>query len=132
MTDDRPDQTTLEAAFEITEWDETAYDEPSDGPRLTRITIRKRYDGALKGTGVATVLTAQGDDGQAYVASERVEGALDGRSGTFVIQHGGIADAASQRTFGQIVPGSGTGDLRGLQGEAIEAQHGVLTLTVTL
>lgn len=107
---------------------DSIYEEPSEGPKLTRITIRKRYRGALEGTGVATVLTAQGEDGQAYVACERVEGVLDGREGTFVIQHGGVGDAASQRTFGQIVPGSGTGELRGLAGEAIEAQQGVLSL----
>lgn len=126
------DQKTIEAGFEITQWDESPYEEPSEGPKLTRILIHKRYHGAIEGTGSATVLTTQGEDGQAYVASERVEGALDGRTGTFVIQHGGIADAESQHTFGQIVPGSGTGELRGLQGEAVEAQHKVLTLKVML
>src|SRR5919206_1961899 len=87
--------------------DEAAYDEPSEGPKLTRVTIRKTYRGAIQGHGVAEVLTSQGPDGSGYVASERIEGTLDGRLGTFVIQHGGLADRNGQSTFGAIVPGSG-------------------------
>jgi Protein of unknown function (DUF3224) len=128
--DANPSPRTIEATFEITGWEETPYDEPSEGPKLTQVTVSKRYHGPLEGTGVARVLTTQGADGQAYVASERVEGVLEGRRGSFVVQHGGTADSSGQRTFGQIVPGSGTGELRGMRGEAVEAQQQVLTLVL--
>jgi Protein of unknown function (DUF3224) len=119
---------TITATFEITGWDETRYDEPADGPPLARATVRKRFSGPLEGTSAAELLTA-GESG--YLASERVDGALDGRRGTFVLQHGGIGDEA----FGYIVPESGTGELSGLRGEAAFAhdEDGArLTLTYSL
>ena len=119
---------TSNAEFEIDDWNEVAYDEPGQGPKLTRITIKKTYRGQLNGSGVAEVLTAQGAAGSGYVASERVIGTLDGRDGSFVIQHGGLADGEDMSTFGTIVPHSGTGELTGISGRATEASQGVLTL----
>src|SRR3954469_7424292 len=99
---DQHKERTVEARFEIVEFDETVYEEPADGPKLTRVTIKKRYQGTIDGTGVAHVLTAQGAAGGGYVASERIEGTLDGRRGTFVIQHHGLADGDAQTSDGHI------------------------------
>ncbi|MFI7703689.1 DUF3224 domain-containing protein [Nonomuraea sp. NPDC049480] len=123
---------TVKATFEIAEFDENVYDERAEAPKLTRVTIRKRYQGVIEGTGVAEVLTAQGDAGGGYVASERIEGTLDGRQGTFVIQHWGLADGAEQSSEGSIVPNSGTGELVGIAGRAMEREFQVLTLVCTL
>jgi hypothetical protein len=123
---------TITANFEIAGWDETVYEEPAEGPPLARATVRKRFSGPLEGTSVAEVLLA-GRSG--YLASERVDGALDGRRGTFVIQHGGVGDETDQHAFGHIVPGSGTGELRGLRGEAAYAHDDSgprLTLTYSV
>ena len=112
------------AAFEITGWDQAPYDEPADGPPLTRATVRKAYVGALEGESVAELLTC----GElAYTANERVTGALDGRAGTFVLQHG----AWEGGQWGFVVPGSGTGGLTGLRGEAI-LEHGRIALDYEL
>ncbi len=101
----------LEATFAITGWDQAPYDEPADGPPLIRATVRKDYAGALAGSGVAELLTC----GElAYAANERVTATLDGRAGTFVLQHGGWEGGQ----WGFVVPGSGTGELAGLRGEA--------------
>lgn len=132
MTTPPTNTTAVDAPFDILEWNEEAYDEPETGPKLTRVTITKRYRGAINGSGVAHVLTAQGRGGAGYVASERIIGTLDGRDGTFVIQHGGLADGAEQSTFGIVIAGSGTGRLAGLRGRATEVRHGVLTLEYTL
>lgn len=35
------------ATFEITAWDETAYDETADGPKLSRATVRKIFRAIL-------------------------------------------------------------------------------------
>lgn len=123
---------TVDATFEIVNWDETVYEEPAEGPKLTRVRIRKRYRGVIDGTGVAEVLTAQGAAGGGYVASERIEGTLDGRQGTFVIQHGGLAEGTDQSSYGTIIPTSGTGGLTGISGRAMELQYEVLTLVYTL
>jgi hypothetical protein len=58
---------TVEADFDVDTWEEATYDEPEEGPKLTRVTIRKTYRGAIKGTGVAEVLTAQGTAGAGYL-----------------------------------------------------------------
>ncbi len=107
------------ATFDITGWDETRYDQPGDGPKLLRATVRKTFRGDVEGESTAELLMCQADDGSAgYVAMERVTGRIGDRSGSFVVQHGATRDSASSATFGTVVPGSGTGDLRGLRGEA--------------
>lgn len=56
-------------------------------------------------------------------------GRLDGNEGTFVIQHGGLAHTdGTMSTYGTIVPGSGTGALAGIVGEATEGTPGALTV----
>lgn len=125
-------ENTIEAEFEIVDFDETVYEEPVEGPKRTRVTIRKRYSGVIEGTGVAEVLTVQGAAGGGYVASERIEGTLDGRHGTFVIQHSGLADGDDQSSGGSIVPNSGTDGLTGISGQAMERRFQVLTLVYTL
>ncbi len=112
----------LTAAFDVTAWDETPYDEPSAGPRLARATVRKAFRGDLDGESVAELLLCQEapsdpSAGAGYVASEVVTGTLAGRAGTFVVQHGGVVGGGdAPRSFGNVVPGSGTGDLAGLSG----------------
>lgn len=123
---------TLEARFEIIESHEEVYDDPREGPKLTRVTVTKRYRSVINGSGVAHVLTVQGENGSGYVASERVVGTLDGREGTFVIQHGGLAHDGEQTTYGTVIAGSGTGQLVNLAGKACEMEQGVLTLEYIL
>ncbi|MFI1370134.1 DUF3224 domain-containing protein [Streptomyces griseochromogenes] len=57
---------------------------------------------------------------------------LDGRQGTFVIQHWGLADGADQSSEGSIVPNPGTGELVGIAGRAMESDFQELTLAYTL
>jgi hypothetical protein len=123
--------TKIVIPFEIETWEEDVYDEGGDGPKLSQVRVVKRFSGALEGTSEARVLTAQGAGGAGYMASERVEGVLDGRRGTFVMQHGGVGDEAGSRAFGHIVPGSGTGELAGLSGAA-EFAHDEQGARVTL
>ena len=39
------------ATFKIISWDEESFDEPEDGPKLTRAHVRKSFHGDLSGTG---------------------------------------------------------------------------------
>ncbi|WP_234361940.1 DUF3224 domain-containing protein [Plantactinospora sp. BB1] len=104
--------TEFTADFEVTGWDEQPYDEPAEGGTLARVTVRKSFRGVIEGTSVAELLTAAN---RGYVASERFTGSIDGRPGTVVFQHAGL-DVEPPRTFGNIVPGTGTGELTGLTG----------------
>jgi hypothetical protein len=109
---------TVTASFEIIAWDERPAGVEGHGAAV----VRRRFRGPLQATSVAELLAVETAHGTSYVASERVEGTLDGRSGSFVIQHGGITGAGPGRTFGHVVPGSGTGDLEGLMGDAAFAR----------
>lgn len=89
-----------------------------EGVNLGRLSLAKTFEGELKGTGRGEMLTARtpvkGSAG--YVAIERVDGELHGRKGTFVLQHSGSMNEGAQSLSITIVPGSGTGELKGISG----------------
>lgn len=64
---------------------------------------------------------------RAYVAMERFDGTLDGRRGTFILQHLGTMTRAGQSLTITVVPDSGTGELAGLEGtllvEITDGEH---------
>lgn len=127
-----------EGEFEVTLWDAAEpWDEPGgDEPTLGRATVDKTFTGAIDGTSVAELITAQGPGGEAYAAIEKFEGVVDGLAGSFVIEHGGHrAPGIEAAGFGFIVRGSGTGELTGISGTAgyrHDESGAVLTLTYDL
>lgn len=130
----------LTASFDVTGWDQTPYEAPGTDASLARATVCKTFRGDLTGESVAEILLCQAvaDDpgaGAGFVGSEVVTGTLDGREGTFVMQHGGVMGGAEPPyTFGTIIPGTGTGDLAGLAGTveiSRDADGHRITLDVT-
>jgi Protein of unknown function (DUF3224) len=91
----------------------------ADGTKLGRMSIDKELSGDLVATTKGQMLSAGTDvKGSAgYVAIERVEGALNGRKGSFVMQHTGIMNRGEPSLSVRVVPDSGTGELVGLTGE---------------
>jgi hypothetical protein len=61
-----------------------------------------------------------------------IRGTLDGRSGSFVLQHGGILSPEGTSSQGTIVPGTGTGELADVRGDGTIAadEDGNHTLTL--
>jgi hypothetical protein len=86
---------------------------------LGRLTIDKRYHGDLEAIAKGEMLAAQTEvKGSAgYVAMERVTGKLNGRSGSFVLQHNGTMNRGAAELAVTVVPDSGAGELRGLSGK---------------
>jgi hypothetical protein len=118
----------LDCSFTLDDWaaDDTdpLADPSGDGPATGRAIVRKTYSGALAATSVASLLTTQGGTGAAYLAQERVVGTLDGRSGSFVLQHGAAGgDGQEMAQWAFVVAGSGTGELAGLSGTGILAHE---------
>jgi hypothetical protein len=73
----------------------------------------------LAESGVATFLqTSNADDDASFVGVERVTGSIGANSGTFVLQDQGTVKGSTVSGSWFVVPGSGTGSLRGLRGEA--------------
>lgn len=94
-----------------------------------RITLDKRYSGALSASGKGTMLTAVSDTkgSAAYVAIERVSGTLAGRKGSFVLQHAGTMRGGTSQATISIVPDSGTEELTGIGGsialKVVDGKH---------
>jgi hypothetical protein len=94
---------------------------------LGRMSLDKQFHGDLEGTSKGEMLTAmstvKGSAG--YVAVERVIGTLHGKAGSFALQHSGTMARGAQQLVITVVPDSGDGDLRGIEGElSIEIAEG--------
>jgi Protein of unknown function (DUF3224) len=86
---------------------------------IGRLTIDKRFHGDLEGVSKGEMLAIQTDmKGSAgYVAMERVTGKLNGKSGSFVLQHSATMTRGTPAASITVVPDSGTGELRGISGK---------------
>lgn len=129
--------------------------ESAPGATLGRMLLDKHYQGDLQATAQGQMLSAMtataGSAG--YVAIEQVSGTLQGRSGSFVLQHSGLMSApraeparparrggsskvakphllenrGERQLVITVVPDSGSGELAGLAGRMdiriTEGQH---------
>lgn len=88
------------------------------GAVLARMSIDKTFHGGLEAVSKGEMLSAgtpqSGSAG--YVAIERVTGALQGKRGSFVLQHHAIMDGGRAELHIRVVPDSGTDELAGLTG----------------
>ena len=96
-------------------------EDKSEGLTLGRMLIEKKFQGDLAAVSNGQMLTGMtGVKGSgAYVAIERVTGALNGRSGSFILHHLGIMERGAPRLNVTVVPDSGTEELTGLSGKMI-------------
>ena len=100
------------------------------GSALGRMSTDKQIAGDLVGSSKGQMLSAfTGTQGSAgYVAIERVEGALAGRAGSFVLQHNATMNRDVPSLSVTVVPDSGTGALAGLAGDfkiiVADGKHG--------
>jgi hypothetical protein len=89
---------------------------PADG--LGRLSINKKIVGDLDGATIGEMFSG-GDPKQGvagYVAIEVFTGTLAGRHGTFALQHSATMDHNGKTLSIIVVPGSGTGELKGIAG----------------
>ena len=122
--------TELTAAVEIVARDETVYDDSAE-LKLSRVVISRTFTGEVEGTSAANLLLAQ--PGGGYMALERFTGSIGGRTGTAVFCHGRMNASPEPIAYGEIVAGSGTGELEGISGTAaFSFEGGNAKLTVTL
>jgi hypothetical protein len=88
---------------------------------LGRLSLDKRFHGDLEAESHGEML-AYGDpkSGSAgYVAIEKVTGRLQGREGSFALQHSSTLEGGVPHQSIRVVPASGTGELEGIQGEVV-------------
>ena len=84
-----------------------------------RMSIDKQFQGDIEGTSKGLMVMAgtavEGSAG--YVALEKVTGTINGRSGSFYLQHSGIMRRGEGQLTIVVVPDSGTDELTGIDGQ---------------
>jgi hypothetical protein len=93
------------------------------------IHVTECFSGDIQGDGQVRFIQAARPDGSAsFVGIERVRGSIHGKQGTFLLQDGRTLVGKEVKGSWFVVPGSGTGDHRGLRGDGgFEAQLGQLS-----
>jgi hypothetical protein len=129
--------TNATGEFENTSWDEEPFDERPGAGKLTRAAVGQKFTGDLTATATIQWLMAYRPDGTAeFVGIQRMDGALGGAQGTFVLESRGSFDGGVAKGTLSVVTGSGTGALAGLTGEgtfeAAKGPTGTYTLAYEL
>jgi hypothetical protein len=84
-----------------------------------RFSLDKQFHGDLSGNskGEMLAISTAVSGSAGYVAMEQVSGTLNGRAGTFALQHTGTMTRGAPQLSVTVVPDSGTGALAGLSGK---------------
>jgi len=91
---------------------------PSPAEGIGRFSINKTIHGELEATSVGEMFTG-GDPkvgAAGYVAIELVTGSLNGKHGSFALQHFATMDTNGPKMQVIVVPGSGARELKGIEG----------------
>jgi len=87
-------------------------------PAVGRMALHKVFEGDMTGTadGQMLALRTATEGSAGYVAMDVVNATLDGRHGTFALQHSGVMTRGEKSLRIVIVPDSGTDGLAGIHG----------------
>lgn len=111
---------TAKGTFEVTITPQLHQEGVGDSA-VGRMALGKVFSGEMIGTGNGQMLAYRsaiaGSAG--YVAMEKVQGSLNGRQGSFIMQHSGIMNRGEPLLSIRIVPDSGTDQLNGIAGEML-------------
>jgi hypothetical protein len=111
---------TIEAngTFEVKVNVEKTDNKEAESARLGRMSLEKRFQGELEATSAGQMLSVGTEVARSagYVAMERVNGTLHGRTGSFALQHSGTMTRGEPHLSVTVVPDSGTGQLVGIAG----------------
>ena len=104
--------------FEVKLAPQKADNPQAEGAGLGRMSLDKQFHGDLEATSQGEMLSVldreKGSGG--YVAMERVTGTLQGKEGSFVLQHDATMNRGAAKMDIRVVPDTGTGQLAGLSG----------------
>lgn len=110
-------QARVEGAFDVKLQPQAPEDDRPGAP--SRLLLDKQFHGALSAHSLGQMLAVRPPEPSSagYVAMELVTGTLQGRSGSFALQHSGHRERGASRLQVSVVADSGTGELKGLSGE---------------
>ncbi len=106
--------------FQITSWDETSYTENEDGSKKSHAKITQNYNGIIEGSSELQILMSYQSTASAlFVGFEVITGKVNGKSGSFTIQHNGKFENGVASSNFIIVPNSGTGEISKIEGSGL-------------
>jgi hypothetical protein len=109
---------SLTGEFEVTSWNEEPYAQREGERKLTRASVTQTLSGGLTGTGEVEWLMSYQEDGTArFVGLQQLDGAIEGREGSVVVDTIGDFDGKEAVGTWTVVPGSGTGEWAGMRGD---------------
>lgn len=119
-TDTQPHRDTsspITGPFTVTMTPSRMTDQP-EGTPLGRMTLDKQFSGELEAVshGEMLALMTTTPNSAGYVAIEWVRGTLQGKRGTFALQHSGTMNRGVASLELHVIPDSGTDELTGLSG----------------
>jgi hypothetical protein len=86
-------------SFEVKNWDEQPILKENGGPKATRATVARSFDGDIAGEGTVEWLMGYRQDGTAtFVGLERFVGRLGALSGSVLLQHTGCSKVSWGKT----------------------------------
>lgn len=118
----------VNGTFDVTRNTEPACD-LGDGVQAGHFRIDKRFHGPLDASSVVHMLAVgtEVEGSAAYVAVERIAGSIEGREGSFLMQHSGTMDRGAPSLSLTVVPDSANGGLEGLSGrmaiDIVDGRH---------
>lgn len=122
----------IRSTFKINSWNEKPFSMSDKGPKLIRASVTQTYSGALvaKST-IEYLMTTFADDTSTFIGIEEILGELEGKSGSFLLEHDGTHKDGVAKSDFKIIPNTGTGKLSGIRGEgSYEATHETADLTL--
>jgi hypothetical protein len=109
--------TTARGSFQVSGGNEDPYEELEGGLRLTHASGSQIFNGDISGQGAVHWLMLYRADKTAHlVGLQRITATIGGRTGSFVASAEGDHDGTGSAITFSIIPGSGTGQLKGIAG----------------
>jgi hypothetical protein len=110
--------TQLSGGMEVMSWEETLYDKAEGHPKFAHVRATHALHGHIEGEASVCYLMAYRPDQTAvFVGLVLVTGAVGSEEGSFLMYDVGTLQDGIAKGRWQILPGFGTGDLRGLRGD---------------
>lgn len=122
----------IKCTFKIESWDETQISKAEKGPKVTRANVTQSYSVQLEAKSTIQYLMTTFEDGtSSFIGIEEVIGKLEGKSGSFLLDHKGSHQDGIAKSSFKIIPNSGTGALSGIKGSGdYEATHEKTEMTL--
>jgi len=108
----------ISGTFQVNSWEEKPYNESGSGRKFSRASVKQSYFGELAGQGsIEYTLCYQSDKTSNFIGIELFEGSVNGRPGSFAIQHVGRFENGVAKSSWHIISESGAGELCDLSGK---------------